>query len=59
MQALADAVNDPETMRASALAVQARIRNVFSIKTMVERRLAAYAEALQRKAKTRLSLISH
>jgi glycosyltransferase involved in cell wall biosynthesis len=51
MKALSDAVNDPETMRASALAVQARIRNVFSLKAMVEGGLSAYAEALARKAK--------
>jgi hypothetical protein len=49
MQALADAVNDPETIRASALAVQARIREVFSIKTMVEDGLAAYAHTLRQK----------
>ena len=48
-QALADAVNNPETIRASALAVQARIREVFSIKTMVEDGLAAYAQALRQK----------
>ena len=60
MRALADAVNDPETMRASTLAVQARIRDVFSIQTMVDEGLAAYAEALrQKRAKNRLSLISH
>jgi glycosyltransferase involved in cell wall biosynthesis len=49
MQALADAVNDPETMRASTLAVQARIRDVFSIQAMVDEGLAAYAEALRQK----------
>jgi glycosyltransferase involved in cell wall biosynthesis len=48
-RALADAVNNPETMRASALAVQARIRDVFSIKTMVDDGLTAYAEALRQK----------
>ena len=58
MQALADAVNDPETMRASALAVQARIRDIFSIETMVDEGLSAYAEALRQK-RSRLSLISH
>jgi hypothetical protein len=47
MKALRDFVNDPETMRASTLAVQARIRDVFSIKTMVDEGLSAYAEALQ------------
>jgi glycosyltransferase involved in cell wall biosynthesis len=46
-QALKVAVNDPETMRGSARAVQGRIRDVFSIKTMVEAGLAAYAESLQ------------
>ena len=56
MRALADAVNDPETMRASTLAVQARIRAVFSIKTMVDDGLAAYAEALRQKRA--LTLIS-
>jgi glycosyltransferase involved in cell wall biosynthesis len=45
--ALKAAINDPETMRASARAVQGRIRDVFSIKTMVEAGLAAYAESLQ------------
>ncbi|MES1155026.1 MAG: glycosyltransferase, partial [Pseudorhodoplanes sp.] len=50
IRALTDAVNDPETMRASATVLQTRIRNVFSIKTMVEDGLSAYAEALQRKA---------
>jgi glycosyltransferase involved in cell wall biosynthesis len=50
IRALTDAVNDPETMRASTMAVQTRIRNVFSIKTMVEDGLSAYAETLQRKA---------
>jgi glycosyltransferase involved in cell wall biosynthesis len=50
MNALADAVNNPETMRASALALQARIREVFSLKAMVDGGLAAYAEALRRKA---------
>ena len=49
MRALADAVNDPETMRASSLAVQARIRDVFSVQTMVDEGLAAYAEALRQK----------
>ena len=38
MKALADAVNNPETMRASTLAVQARIRDVFSIQAMVDER---------------------
>ena len=47
MRALSAAVNDPETIRASALAVQARIRDVFSIKTMVDEGLSAYAAALQ------------
>ncbi|MBZ0147547.1 MAG: glycosyltransferase family 4 protein [Pseudorhodoplanes sp.] len=47
MRALGEAVNDPETIRASALAVQARIREVFSIKAMVDAGLAAYAEALR------------
>jgi len=47
MNALTRAVNDPETMRASALALQARIRGVFSIKTMVDEGLSAYAAALQ------------
>jgi glycosyltransferase involved in cell wall biosynthesis len=51
MTALSDAVNDPETMRASSLAVQARIRNVFSLKGMVDGGLSAYVEALARKAK--------
>ncbi len=50
MRALKDAVNDPETMRASAMALQERIRSVFSVKTMVEDGLSAYAEALRRKA---------
>ena len=54
MKTLTDAVNDPETMRASALAVQARIRNVFSIKAMVDGGLSAYAEALQRKTKAQV-----
>ena len=54
MKALADAVNDSETMRASARAVQARIRNVFSIKAMVEGGLSAYAKALQRRAKAQV-----
>jgi glycosyltransferase involved in cell wall biosynthesis len=51
MKALSDAVNNPETIRASSLAVQARIRNVFSLKAMVEGGLSAYVEALARKAK--------
>ncbi len=46
-QAIKAAVNDPETMRTSTLAVQARIRAVFSIKTMVDEGLSAYAQALQ------------
>ena len=54
MKALADAVNNPETMRASTLAVQARIREVFSIKAMVDGGLSAYAEALARKAKAQV-----
>jgi glycosyltransferase involved in cell wall biosynthesis len=56
MRAIANAVNDPETMRASASTLQARIRDAFSIKSMVESGLSAYAEALQQK---RTSLISH
>lgn len=47
VNALDAAINDPETMRASTMAVQARIRAVFSIKTMVDEGLSAYAEALQ------------
>jgi glycosyltransferase involved in cell wall biosynthesis len=49
MRALANAVNHPETMRATAAAVQSRIREVFSIRTMVEGGLSAYMSALQRK----------
>jgi len=51
MQALSNAVNDPETMRASAHAVQARIRSLFSLKAMVDGGLSAYSEALRRKAR--------
>jgi len=49
MQALTDAVNDPETIRTSAIVLQARIRDVFSIKAMVQDGLSAYAQALQHK----------
>lgn len=54
MRALTSAVNDPETMRASAVALRTRIRNVFSIKTMVEDGLCAYAEALAQKARVKV-----
>jgi glycosyltransferase involved in cell wall biosynthesis len=54
MKALADAVNDSETMHASALAVQGRIRSAFSVKAMVDGGLSAYAEALQRKASAQI-----
>jgi glycosyltransferase involved in cell wall biosynthesis len=49
MSALAAAVNDPETMRAATRALQARIRTVFSIDSMVDGGLAAYGEALRHK----------
>ena len=44
--AITAALDDPEQMRPAAQALKARVRNEFSLSTMVECNLAAYREAI-------------
>lgn len=48
-KAIADAVNEPETMRAATRTLRERIATDFSLETMVDGGLAAYREALARR----------
>ncbi|NWG23069.1 MAG: glycosyltransferase [Pseudorhodoplanes sp.] len=49
MGAIANAINDPETMQAAARTLQSRIKSDFSIRRMVDSGLAAYREAIRAK----------
>lgn len=49
-RAIADAVNDPQTMRAQADDLRARVRTEFSVDAMVDAGLAAYAQAIAHKS---------